>query len=98
MTSLEALKLVHAVQRGLLVIQQSLDIAELKEPNMPISTNVATLISEFDAATNAIAARIQKLVSASPSLSADEQAAFAAEVAKLQVLGADPANPVPPAA
>lgn len=64
---------------------------------MAVSTTVAALIQQIDDATNAIAARIATLV-ANAGLSADDQAAFGVEIAKLQALGSDPNNPVPPAA
>lgn len=61
-----------------------------------IDPKVAALIAEFDAATNAIAARIQRLIDAG-GLTAESQAAFQSEVDKLNALGADPAQPVPAA-
>lgn len=95
MTNLEALKIQHRIQLRLLMIQQALDIQELKEPDMPVSPAVAALIAQFDDATNKIAARIQKFIDSSGSLSAEDSAALSAEVTKLQALGADPNNPVP---
>lgn len=65
---------------------------------MPVSADSQAIITAIDNATNAIAARIQALVNAQGSMSADDKAAFQAEIAKLQALGADPNNPVPPAA
>jgi hypothetical protein len=98
-TQLEALKSWHGVQQRLLAIQQALDIAELKEPNMAVDAQTAALIAKFDAATTAIANRIAALVAgANPGLSADDTAAFQAEIDKLTALGANPANPVPPPA
>lgn len=61
---------------------------------MPVSPEVAALISKFDVATTAIADRIAKLM-AGAHLSAEDQAALQAEVDKLTALGADPNNPVP---
>ncbi len=73
-----------------------LDRAGLKEPDMAVSPEAAALIQKFDAATDAIAARIAKLVAnVSPPLSADDTAAFQSEIDKLNALGQDPANPVP---
>lgn len=89
-TNLEALKIAHRVQSRLLAIQQALDIAELKEPDMPVSPAVATFAQQVDDATNQIAARIQKLIDNSGTLSAEDTAALQAEVTKLQALGKDP--------
>lgn len=61
---------------------------------MPVDPKVAALITQFDAATNAIAARIQKLIDAG-GLNAESEAALQAEVTKLTALGADPEAPVP---
>lgn len=61
---------------------------------MPVDPKVAALITQFDAATNAIAARIQKLIDAG-GLNAESEAALQAEVTKLTALGADPEVPVP---
>jgi hypothetical protein len=97
MTQLEALRIAHKIQRRLLSIEQALETREVREQqgaNEMIDPKVAALIVKFDEATNAIAAIIQKLIDAG-GLSADSEAALQAEVAKLQVLGADPANPVP---
>ena len=95
MTKLEALLLKQDIRRKVLDIQQALDRLNLKEPDMAVSQDVATLITEFDTATNAIAARISKLMAASTTLSADDKTALQAEVDKLTALGQDPANPVP---
>lgn len=64
---------------------------------MAVSPAVAALITEFDTATDAIAARIQTLINNSGTLSADDKAALQAEVDKLNLLGQDPNQPVPPA-
>lgn len=61
---------------------------------MAVSPAVAALIAKFDAATDAIAARIQRLIDAG-TLSAEDQAALQGEVDKLTTLGKDPDNPVP---
>jgi putative protein kinase ArgK-like GTPase of G3E family len=98
MTYLEALKITHKIQRTQLRIAQMLDLHELKksgEEDMPISPAVATLITGFDDATNAVADRIQKLVNAS-GLTPEEVAAFQVEIERLKTLGQDPSNPIPP--
>ncbi len=56
---------------------------------------VAALITQFDAATDKIAARIQKILANAQGLSAEDTAALQAEIDKLNALGEDPANPVP---
>jgi hypothetical protein len=95
--NLEALKIRHRIQLRLLRLNQALDLRLLENPNMAVSTGVAALITEFDTATDAIAARIQKLIDTSTTLSADDTAALQAEVNKLNLLGQDPNNPVPAA-
>jgi hypothetical protein len=97
MTNLEALRIWHRIQRRLLRIDQLAEIAELKEPDMAVDPKVAALIAQFDAATDKIAARIQKLIDAG-GLSAESQAALQSEVDKLNALGQDPENPIPPVA
>jgi len=96
MTNVEALKIQHHTEMTLLSIRQMLDLANLskEEQEMAVDPKVAALITEFDTATNAIAARIQKLIDAG-GLNADSQAALQAEVDKLTALGQDPANPIP---
>lgn len=99
MTKLELLLAEQRIALSLLKIQQTLDISDLiksGEQNMPVSIDAAALISAFDVATDAIAARIAKLVASQTGLSADDKAAFQAEVDKLTALGKDQANPVPP--
>ncbi len=98
MTRIEALQAQFRIDSRLLRINLALDIAELteQEKNMAVDAAAAALIAAFDAATDKIAARIQKLIDASTTLSADDQAAFQAEVDKLNKLGEDPTNPIPP--
>ncbi len=88
-------KIALRIQSRMLAVSQALDIAELENPDMAVSAPVAALITEFDTATNAIAARIQKFIN-TPNPTPDDIAALQAEVDKLTALGADPANPVPP--
>lgn len=97
-TRIEALRALHRTQCRMLAAAQALDILELKEPDMAVSADAATLITEFDTATNGVAARIQRLVNnPATGLSADDKAAFQAEIDKLTLMGQDPANPLPPA-
>lgn len=96
MTNLEVLKIAHRIQSRMLGISQALDIKELENPNMAVNPQVADLITKFDNATDAIASRIQRIVSnVNPPLSAEDTAAFQAEIDKLNALGQDPSNPVP---
>ena len=87
MTKLEMYKKLHKIQHKLLDIQQLLDIQNIEgDGNMAVSKAVQDILDAVDAATNAIAARIQALIDSS-GLTADEKAAFAAEVDKLNALG-----------
>ena len=96
MTNLEALRIMHRIQRRFLCVTQALDIQDLENKQMAVSPAVAALITEFDTATDNIAARIQRLINSSGTLSAEDSAALQAEVDKLNLLGQDPNNPVPP--
>jgi hypothetical protein len=98
MTQLDMLKALHRIQRVLLHITQTLDLAEASKKegsDTMVDPKVAALITQFDNATDRIAARIQKLIDTG-SLSDDSAAALQAEVDKLNLLGQDPTNPVPP--
>lgn len=97
MTKMELLLLHHKIQTRLLSMTQALDVALEKEGNVMVDPKVAALITEFDAATDKIAARIQSLIDAG-GLSAESAAALQGEVDKLNTLGQDPANPIPAAA
>lgn len=96
-TQLEALIAQQKIERKLLHINQALDRAVLKEPNAMVDPKIAALITQFDNATDKIAARIQALID-NGSLNAESQAALQAEADKLNLLGQDPNNPVPPQA
>ncbi len=96
MTNLEALKIQQRTERTLLAISQALQIATLENPNMAVSAAVADLITQFDTATDKIAARIQTLINNSNTLSAEDKAALQGEVDKLNLLGQDQSNPIPP--
>ena len=98
MTKLEALKILHTFQRRMLCINQVLEIHELENPTDMVSPEVATLITGFDSATDGVAARIQRLLDRpTVSMNAEDKAAFQAEIDKLNLMGQDPANPLPPA-
>lgn len=92
------LQALHEIRRKLLVAGQGLDILLLKETDM-VDPTITAVIKDIDDATNAIAARIQKLIddaAAAGSLTAAEVvAALAPEVAKLKLMGANPAPPTP---
>lgn len=93
MTQMQTLQALHSIQDKLLAAAQGLDILLIKEKHMAVDPTITAVIAQIDDATNAIAARIQKLIdaaNASGSVSAAEVvAALGPEVAKLQALGAD---------
>lgn len=94
MTKRELTILLFKIERTQLNIRQLIDLATLEGGDTMVDPKVAALITQFDDATNAIAARIQKLIDAG-GLSVDSEAALQAEVDKLKALGADPEVPVP---
>ena len=97
MTKLELLKLNQSIRLRLAGIQDAMDINDLirsGDEDMAVDPQVAALVVEFDNATNAIAARIQRLIDGG-TLSADSAAALQDVVGKLTLLGQDPNNPVP---
>lgn len=66
--------------------------------HMALSAAVTAIISAMKEATDKIAARIQTLVdrlNTGEPLTAEDKAAFQAEITRLTELGKDPANPVP---
>lgn len=85
----------HRVETRLLKIKQALDKAEIQNEgkDQMVDPKVAKLIEEFDAATNAIAARIQAPINAG-GLNAESEAVLQSEVDKLNALGKDPEAPV----
>jgi hypothetical protein len=98
MTTLTFIKHLQHAQMTILRMKHMLDINDLtdEEKNEMVDPKVAAIITEFDNATNAIAARIQRLIDGG-GLNAESQAALQAEVAKLTALGSDPADPIPAA-
>ena len=89
MTNLQALDILHRIQQNLLTAEQKLNLLDIKgAEQMGISPTVADIIKAVDDASNKIAARIAALV-ANSGLTADEKAAFQAEVDKLNALGSD---------
>lgn len=92
MTKLESLKREHKIEFRLLHLKHSLDIEDLirsGEQDCMVDPKVAALVTEFDAATDAIAARIQTLID-NGGLNAESQAALQSEVDKLTALGKTP--------
>ncbi len=81
--------------RKLLDLEEKLTVLLVERGDTDMSQEVTDLIAAFDAATDRVAARIAALIAKS-GLTAEEKAAFTAEVTKLNTLGEDPANPVPP--
>jgi hypothetical protein len=65
---------------------------------MPINPETQALIKRFDDATTAAANRIQQLLDeiAADALSPETKAGFEAVITRLQGLGANPSDPVPP--
>jgi predicted nucleic acid-binding Zn-ribbon protein len=55
---------------------------------------LTAFINRMDAATNAIAARLEKLTT-DPQLPADIKARLEEEIAQLEAMGKDPADPLP---
>jgi len=82
------------VSRRLERIEHS--IHQLTQEIHNMTAELTKFIAAVDAATDKIAARIQKLIDAS-SLNDADRATLQAEVDKLNLLGQDPANPIPPA-
>jgi|ERR1700733_532988 len=101
MTTLDALLIAQRIEIRLLKMKHLLDVCDLKEKGedtMAVSPAVAAIITQFDTATDAIAARMQRYIdkiNAGQTLSADDLAAFQAENDKLTALGKDPADPIP---
>ncbi len=67
---------------------------------MALADDIKTLLTQLDAATNAVAANIAQLAgritnSMSDAEVADIKAGFAAEQARLEGMAKDPTNPVP---
>lgn len=67
---------------------------------MSAADDIKILVTDLNAATNEVAARIQVLTDqlaagGTPQELADIKAALAAEIARLKALGQDPNNPVP---
>lgn len=69
-------------------------VKSIKEELGTMHAEVKQFITDVDAATDAIAARIDKLIADQP-LPDDIKASMAAELTKLRSLGKDPENPVP---
>ena len=90
------IKLLYRQIHKLLDLEELMTLA-LKESND--MDQVATdLIAAFDAATDRIAARFQKLIDAAAAkgdITPEVAAALGVELTKLNVLGQDPNNPIP---
>ncbi len=98
---------IQVDERLLKVLTESnVQLKRIGDGIVSLKDELQDLVQKFDAATNAVAARIdalkQKVLDAlnnpntlSESDKADIEAALNAEVAKLQGLGSDPENPVP---
>ncbi len=100
MSNGEALATLHRILNTITALDQKLDVFAIKEKkDMPLDPTVTAVIAQIDAATNAIAARIQRFIDAantSGSMTAAEiVAALQPEADRLTAMGADPDNPVP---
>lgn len=93
MTNVELLQTLQRIQNSVAVMKQILDVEDLKKQGEAtmVDPKIAEIASLMDAATNAIAARIQRLIDAG-GLSPESEAVLRAEVANLQALGQDPNN------
>lgn len=72
-------------------------LKQLKQQGDTLMTMTADQAKRLDAATNAIAARLQTLVdavAAGDPLTPEQQAQVEADIAALEKMGKDPANPV----
>ncbi len=97
----EMLKRIEALEKRThrLNVQILTSLSRLErqgEKLMAIGQETARVISEIDAATTAIATRIDQLVLDS-DLTAEEKAEFQRISERLRALGANPEQPVPPA-
>lgn len=99
------LNYLNQVEQKLLRIKElTIQINQEMERAMSTVQKYNDLVQQIDKATNAIATRQQKMVdqlnNATAGLSAEDAAAIAtqlqAEIDRLNALGSDPANPVPP--
>ena len=63
---------------------------------MALSAESQALLKKLDAATTAIAAKIQALLDKPNTTEAEFRAGLEPLVASLEAMAADPANPVPP--
>jgi hypothetical protein len=91
------LRSLQKINIQLVKIIHKLDLIILKNEvnNMPIDPRVAALVVKFGDAANLIAAKIQKLKDLE-GLSVESEAALQAEADKLNLLGVDDSNPLPP--
>jgi len=95
MTKSEALQMVHRIQRAQLAMKQGLDLALLVDGETMIQPDVQEFLTGMDAATDAVAARLQRLADKAPGLNAESKAALQSEITKLQAMGKDPEDPFP---
>lgn len=91
----ELVSLIYGQLRKLLDLEERLTLLLISRGEIDMSPEVAEILKAMDGATTRIAARIQRLIDKS-GLSADEKAAFAAEIESLNKLATDPTEPIPP--
>jgi hypothetical protein len=84
------------VGAALLKIIRQQGASAMREEEM--ITDVKALTAEFNTATNAVATRLEAAIAKADEVEGGEEVVslLRAEVQRLQVLGADPTNPVPP--
>lgn len=100
MRTLAAILLLHILISAAWAASVAGKLADLKRKVIQMGLKQAQFdaaISSLNTATNAIAARLQKLIDDEGDVISQESLdALTADVANLQALGADPNNPVPP--
>lgn len=61
-----------------------------------IRQDVKDIIDKFNVETTKISDKLDKLIANAAGLTADEKAAFQVVADRLDAIGADPVNPIPP--
>ena len=98
MTNVDLIRFRHLLIRRLDEIDEILEVAEATAQGVTmVDPAVADLCKQFDVATSAVGARIQRVIEKG-GLNADSKAALQAEVDGLTAMGKDPEEPIPQAA
>lgn len=94
---LEALTATVSGLRELLV-QVAADVIQVKNGVTMANAQITQLISDFNSETNAIGARIDRLIAGLTDVATPEQVAELRALSdRLTTLGQDPTTPIPPA-